>query len=301
MKYRQTLLAFLIPALLFSGCVSVRQVASDAVDGEGGGVSVQVFADDASRKAGVLSPRFVVGELERSADGGWQPIFRSLDPSWTVLDLPPGKYKLSFPAQLDEIGNAVRIEDKGRIFRVKKGRIAELESTLDHTPKALIVTGVMTAMIVAVVLHEWLDDHGLPKPPVPRGLLADVAFTMTLDLAFGSPRGRGPVGRPPVVTSHFPEEGALVAAKRLRLIFVASEPLDAFELPAKSVTVLAEKGGLVDGYVTYDPDRWWVIWESHEDLPRDDVLHATLDPEAIRDMAGLGLSEPVSFSFRTTQ
>ncbi len=301
MRFQRAIVVLLLPAIILSGCVSVHHVASEVVDGESGGVSVKVFADDDARKDGVLSPRFVVGELERSTAGGWQPIFKSLDPAWTVLDLPPGKYRLTFPAMLDGDGNATLTDDDGRIFRVKKGRIAQLETTLYHSSKALIAAGVVTAVVVGLILIDWLDDHGLPSPPVPPDLLFDVAFAITLDLSFDPVRGPGAGGRPPVVTSHFPEEGALVASRRLRLIFVASEPLDAFELPAKSVTVLAENAGLVAGYVTYDPDRWWVIWEPHEDLPRDDIVHVTLDPEAIHDLGGRELVAPVSFSFRTTQ
>lgn len=289
----------MVSTTLLAGCVSVRHVGSQAVESEGGGVAVRVFADDAARKADALSPRFVVGELDRQTAGSWQPVFRSLDPAWTVLDLPPGKYRLQFPALLDDAGNALRTEDEGRTFRVKAGQISKLEATLSHTPKALIAAGVVTAVVAGVLLHDWLDDHGLPKPPLRPDLLVDVAFAITLDFAHPSVWGPGPPGRPPVVTSHFPQNDALVAARRVRVIFALSEPLGATELPAETVTVLAEDAGLVPGYVTYDPNQWWVTWESNEDLPSDDVLHVTLDPDDIEDLGGRELAAPVSFSFRT--
>lgn len=295
------LLAALQIALLATGCVSVRTTGTYQAQGDDlGGVEVHVFPDDDARKAGAPGPRFVVGALERRDGGAWYPVFRSLEPAWTVVDLPPGKYRLRFSAVLDEAGNAVRIDDAGRTFRVKAGQVTEVEATLDHFPTALVVAGVVTAVVAAVLLHDWLEDHDLPVPPPPPPLLADAIFHVTVNVAAFHGWGPAYPDRPPVVTSHFPEDGALVAARRLRVIFAASEPLDPDEVGAETVTVLGERSGLVPGQVAYDLERWWVIWEPYDDLPRDDTFHVTLDPEEVEDLGGREMPTFSSFTFRTT-
>ncbi len=286
-------------ALLLGGCVSVRTTGSHATTGDLGGLQVTVFADDDARRAGQVGPRFVVSRLERRQGQTWQPVFHSLKASWAVVDLPPGKYRLHFPAVLDDQGNAVRLDDEGKVFRVRKGKVSEVETTLEHVPKGLIVAGVVTAVVAAVLLHDWLDDIDLPDPPA-LDIVADVAFHLTLDLAtldYCCPE------RPdlePVVTSHFPENEALVAARTVRVVFASSEPLDPSEVEAGAVTVLAESAGLVPGSVTYDPENWWVVWTPDSDLPRGDLLHVTLAADALEDLGGNALGEPVSFTFKTT-
>jgi Bacterial Ig-like domain len=293
--------SLLLMPLLLAGCVSVRTTRSPQVGADDGGVAVRVFADDDARRSGVPGPPFVVGELERREGNRWRPVFRSLKPEWTVIDLPPGKYRVRFPAVLDEGGNAVRTDDDGRVVRVRKGEVTEVEATLDHFPTGLVVAGVVTAVVAAVLLHDWLDDHDLPTPPLPDPLLADVLFHLTVEVPFSAGCCAGRPDPPPVVTSHFPEEGALVAARRVRVLFALSEPLDPDEVEGDAVTVLAEKTGLVAGGVTYDPANWWVVWQPDEDLPRDDLFHVTLGAEAVEDLGGNELPAPATFTFRTTR
>lgn len=287
--------------LLLAGCVSVRTAQSPG-DGDLGGVSVRVFPDDDARRDGVLGPRFVVGELERRADGGWHPVFKAMGPTWTVVDLPPGKYRVRFPALLDDQGNAVATDDRGEVFRVRPGEVTEVEATLDHFPTGLVVVGVAAAVVAAVLLHEWLDDHDLPTPSLPHEVLGDAIFHLTIHAVFFDPYPYpGVVDPPPVVTSHFPEEEALVAARRVRVVFALSEPLDPAGMGGDAVTVVAEDAGRVPGLTSYDPARWWVVWEADGDLPRHDLLHVTLAAESVEDLGGNELREPASFTFRTTR
>jgi hypothetical protein len=104
-----------------------------------------------------------------------------------------------------------------------------------------------------------------------------------------------------VVTSHFPPDGARVSADRVRITFVLSAPLDAHTLQDDGITILGENSGLLPGHTSYDGDRWWLVWEGDDDLPRDETLHVTLSEESVEDRYGNELDAPVSFSFTTTE
>jgi len=295
-------LALALVAGLAGGCLSVRATGSQKVGGPTGGVALRIFADDAARRAGQPGPRGLVSELERQADSDWHPVFRSLDPTWTVMGLAPGRYRLRFPARLDESGHVVRLDEDLRGLRVHAGEVTEVEAVLEHVSKPLVAVGVVAAVVAAVVIADWLDDHDLPLPPLPPPPpeLAELVFYVAMDVSAGPNwQGAGPE-HPPVVTSHFPEDGALVAARRLRPTFALSAPLVDHHLSADAITVLGERSGLVAGTAGYDGDRWLVYWEPADDLPRGDSFHVTLAAEGIEDAGGRELATAVSFSFRTT-
>lgn len=288
--------------LLLSGCLSMRTTGKAKTTGEGGGVAVKIYPDDDARKAKQLATGSIVGELQRNEKGKWVPVFRSLDPKWTVLGLPPGDYRLRFPARLDDQGNVVALDTTEKRIRIKKGEVVQVDTTIEHFPTALVAAGVVTAVVAAVLLHDWLEDHDLPLPPLPPPPpeLLDAIFYVSIDVPGPQPWPGAVVASSPVVTSHFPEEGALVASRRIRLTFALSEPIDADELEQDGVAVLGEKSGLVPGHVRYDAGHWWVIWEPDGDLPREDLFHVTLAADAVEDHQGHELAAPVSFSFRTT-
>ncbi len=296
-------LALLTAVALLSGCVSTRTRShTTGGDRQTGGIQVTVYQDDDARRESRVGPRFIAGELERRAGKGWEPVFKALSPRWTVVSLPPGKYRVRFTARLDESGHAVRLDDPGKVVRVRKGEVAEVETVLEHVPTGLIVAGVLTAVVAAVLLHEWLGDHDLPLPdlpPLPH--LADAVFQITLDATYLASEVRSAPSLPPVMTSHFPETDALVAAKRVRVVFASSEPLNPDDVEAQGITVLAEGAGLLAGTTRYDPEHWWVVWEPAADLPRDDLLHVTLAADAAEDLGGNELPAPISFQFRTAE
>ncbi len=307
-------LALLVAALLLNSCLSVQTRHHPITGGGGagvtdgsGGIALQVFADDDAQKAGTPGPRGLFIELERKEGTRFTPVFRSLEPAWSVMGLPPGEYRLRFPARLDDQGNAVKLDEEPRVIKVLAGEVTEVDTVLEHVDKGLIVAGVIAAVALAV----FLDVHDLPVPPLPPippppGVL-DAVFWISLDAAtppvYGPPGGWVPAGpgRTPVVTSHFPPDGARVAADRVRITFALSGPLDAHTLQDGGITVLGEKSGLLPGHTSYDGNRWWLVWEGDGDLPRDETLHVTLSEEAIEDMNGDELGAPVSFSFTTTE
>lgn len=293
-------LIFCQVTLALSSCVSVRTTGSRETGGPGGGVAVQVFEDDEAWRAETPGPVGVVSELERRQGVKWEPVFRSLDPAWAVTGLPSGSYRLHFPARLDESGNVVRLADRARFITVQHGKITEVKAVLRHVPAALVALAVVTVVVIAVLLVDWLDDHDLPLPPPPPPELAEAAFYVSLNL--GAPEWSGLSDRAaPQVTSHFPAAGALVAARRVRIVFALSEPAQPVELEPQAVTVLGEASGIVPGTVSYDPKEWWVVWEPRADLARGDSYHVTLSADAVEDLAGNELEGPVSFAFRTAR
>lgn len=292
----------LLATLLLTGCFSTRAVGRSPSAGRGGGVAVRVFADDDARLMGRVVTSSIVGELDRRDDGQWVPVFRSLDSRWTVVGLKPGKYRLRFPAWLDEEGREVPLDSRPKMIRVRADQVTEVETVVEHVPPALIAAGVATAVVAAALLWDWLDDLDLPGPPLPPPPpeLVEAVFQVGVQIAVAS-EIPGPVSpSPPFVTSHFPEPGDWLAARRVRVTFSLSEPVDPDEVDAEAILVEGERSGPIPGRVSYDPRRWWVVWEPLDDLPRDDVFHVTLAAGSIEDLSGMELEDSVSFTFRTT-
>ncbi len=287
--------------LALSGCVSMKTVGSRPGEGPGGGVALTVFADDAAHQAGRPSPAGILGELDRREGTGWAPVFRSLDPVWTVAGLPPGRYRVCLPARLDGSGNVVRMADQAAEVEVADGRVTEVRAVLDHVSPALVVVGVITVVVAAVLLSDYIHEHGLPPPPpLPPGL-AEAVFYVSLDLVAASGWSGAGDRLPPSVTSHFPASGAIVAARRPRVLFTFSEPLRRDGLSPEAVTVLGEKSGLLPGQVSYDAEHWWVAWQPRADLAPGDTFHVTLAGDGVESAAGKELEAAVSFTFTTAR
>lgn len=299
---RRTVVAALLvvqAAWLAGGCVSVKTSATRPA-ASGGGVAVEVYAADADRRAGVAGPPGVLGELERQIGRRWQPVFRSLNPSWAVVGLPAGHYRVRFPARLSAAGDVERLaRPVQRRITVRDGVMTDVQVTLQHVPPTLVAAGVVTVVAAAVLLAKFLDDHDLPKPPLPPPELAEVAFYVSLDLAQMAAWREVRDRQAPLVTSHFPAAGAVVAARRPRVIFALSEPLSPRLLRGDAVTVLGESSGLLNGVVSWDAAHWWVTWTPREDLAPGDVYHVTLAAEAVRDEGGNAPPHATSFWFKT--
>lgn len=294
------LLAVAQVVLALSGCVSVKTTATRPSEGPGGGVAVKVFSDDSTRRGNQVGPMGIVGELQRQEGKAWRTVFRSLNPSWVVVGLPPGTYRVSFPARLTDAGDVERMEKPVReTLRVQQGKMTDVQVTLSHISPALVVIAVVTVVVAAVLISDYLSDHDLPEPPLPSPELLDVAFHITMDVAIAASWSEGGDHSAPTVTSHFPASGALVAARRPRVLFCLSEPVQATEVEAQGISVLGEESGLIQGVVSYDTSNWWVVWTPSQDLPAGDTFHVTLAGDAVEDQAGNEPSKPSSFAFKT--
>jgi len=283
--------------LALSGCLSVQATTTRPAQGPGGGVAVQVFPDDSARRTGKPGPSGIMGELDRREHDGWVPVFRSLNPAWTVAGLPPGSYRVRFPARLDGTGNVVRLGENTTEFKVQEGKFTDVSAVLDHVDTALVVAGVVAAVLIAKYVH----DHGLPTPPPPPPGLLDAVFYVSINVVTG-PGWTGVADKlPPTVTSHFPATDALVAARRPRVVLAFSEPLLPQAVSPDGVIVLGETSGLVPGQVSYDAQNWWVVWQPAADLAPGDTIHVTLAKDAVKDLAGNDPEGPTTFTFKTAK
>lgn len=284
---------------LAAGCATVREAGRHPGTGDLGAIHVAAFADDDARGAGHPFDGAVSGVLERQSGRQWIPIFRSIAPTWTVASLEPGRYRVRFDARLDPRGAPEALERPvGKIVKVHPGEVVDVELILDHVSPAMVAAGAAAVVVAAVLLHRWLDDHDLPHPPLPPPEVVNAAFWVTLDLANAPPDWR-PVQDAPLVTSHFPLEGDLVAARRVRVLFSLSEPIDPSRLGSDAVSVSTAAGERLPGRVSWDPNRWWIVWEPATDLPPGTEITASLDPGQTIDDDGLPLTGPASFRFRT--
>jgi hypothetical protein len=288
-------------SLTLTGCLSVRTTGSKEAQGVGGGVALLVFANDSGRRAGNPGPAGIVSELERMQDGRWKPVFRSLNAAWTVAGLPPGDYRVRFPARLDAAGNVVALGGEPKNVTVQEGRVTQVQAVLDHVPTALVVVAVALVVVAIVLLVVYLQDHDLPLPPPPPPEIAEAVFYVSLDLAMTPGWVTESRPQPLAVTSHFPAGDALVAARRPRVIFALSEAARPGDLHGDAVAVLGEKSGLIPGTVSYDGEHWWVVWTPSADLTAADTYHVTLQAEAVEGLRGNELANPVSFAFRTAK
>ncbi len=287
--------------LSVSACASLRSVPSVPFDGEGGAVRVRVFADDEARGAGEVLTSRIVGELERRGeDRTWRPVFRSLEPSWTVAGLAPGRYRVTFAARLDGEGAVEALERTvTEEVKVVEGEVAQVELVLDHVSPAMVAAGVVGIVVAAVLLHELLDDLDLPAPPPPPAWALETAFWVTLDLA-SAPNPWVERARGPQVTSTFPVEGDLVAAARPRVVLSLSAPLDPASVVPDAIRVTTAEGVELAGTVSYDRRRWWLLWEPAEDLPRDASLEVSVSPR-LSGVDGEPLSGAERFVFATAR
>lgn len=293
--------AGLVAVALLAGCATARVAGRHPAPGQGGGVRVRVFADDDARRAGRVLDGALSGALERREKQGWTPVFRSLDPAWTVAGLLPGRYRVRFDDTLDAAGRARGLERPvARSVEVRAGELVEVEVILDHVSPAMVAAGAVAVVAAAVLLHEWLDDVDLPTPPPPPAWLVDTVFWVTLDVAT-TPSTWVPRASSAQVTSHFPRADDLVAAPRVRVVFALSEPIAPAALAADAVTVETADGGLLPGDVSWDARRWWVVWTPAADLPRAARLTATLHADRLADPAGNPLAAAASFEFRTAR
>lgn len=297
-----TLFPFAVPALLLLlGCASAREAGRHpGEDPESGGVQVAIFADDDAREAGSTLAEPVSGVLERREGRSWVPLFRSLESSWAIAGLEPGRYRVRFDSRLDDRGQPEALERPLiEEVRVAAGEVVDVEVVLDHVSPAMVAAGAAAVIVAAVLLHEWLGDLDLPTPPPPPAWALDAAFWITVDLA-AQPRSWIPRDRAPQVTSHFPRQDERIAAASVRVVFALSEPIDPARGFADAIRVTTADGRELAGRVDWVEESWWLTWEPERDLPRDSVIDVTLLPESVVDRVGAPIRRSVHFSFRTT-
>ena len=74
------------------------------------------------------------------------------------MGLEPGRYRVRFPARLDDAGNAVANAERPRGIRVRAGKVTEVEATLGYVfdaagPTGAIITAATPLNAVAYPAH----------------------------------------------------------------------------------------------------------------------------------------------------
>ncbi|MEO8277627.1 MAG: hypothetical protein ABI639_15550 [Thermoanaerobaculia bacterium] len=298
-----------LAALLLTSCFSVQTHRRPLNEGDHttGGIALRVYADDAARKANTPGPRGLSIELDRKEGAKFRPVFRSLEPTWSVLGLPPGEYRLSFPERLDAAGEVQALDERPRMLRIHAGEVAEVDTVLSHVNKGMVVAGVVAAVVAAVLLDDWLGDHDLRPPlphlPPPPPDVLDAIFWISVS-AGSEPYEThewhdSPEPLRPLITSHFPPADALVAAQKVRITFSLSGPIDGRTVSADAIRVVGENSGVLPGRCHYDADRWWIVWEGTGELPRDESFRVDLAGPAVAELRSDEPESALRFDFRS--
>lgn len=299
------LLALSLVLALLGGCASVSaHHRPDPSLGALGGVSFVLFADDDARAARLPGPAGIVAVLERSEGSAWTPVFRGLRPSWAVTGLEPGRYRVRVPSRLDQTGAEVALEQvAAKTFRVRPGQVVETEATLEHVSKGLVAAGIVAGVVAAIALHEWLGDHDLPDlplPPPPPLWLADLALTLVVDLSpppaavYGLDDTKAP---PFVVSGVVPSAGSIVPAGPVRVVVAFAADPGSVILAPEAIHASSDLEGAIDGYASWDPERWWLEWEPARELEPGEVVTVEIDTNALRGRGGRTLPGPVVTTF----
>ena len=100
--------------------------------------------------ASVLAGAIEGGQTTPTPGPAFEPVFRSLDPAWSVLGLPPGDYRLRFPSRLDASGEPQPLDERPRAVKVRAGEVTDVDAVLEHVDKGLVVVGVIAAGEAAI-------------------------------------------------------------------------------------------------------------------------------------------------------
>ncbi|MGA7991196.1 MAG: hypothetical protein WCC53_07200, partial [Thermoanaerobaculia bacterium] len=182
------LLVVLAP-LALDGCVSIGVSRTDLSTPPEpsapplGAVTVAVYERPADREADRHAFFPVLSELVR-VDKGETLVARSMSPTWTAKDLPPGRYRLRVTKRIDEKGDIVPLSNPGdQAFDVAAGERTVVSVVLRKVPVFWIVVAAITVVAIIVLVIIGIDRGNLPKPP-PLPPLPPVAIVIPL-----GPRG----------------------------------------------------------------------------------------------------------------
>lgn len=298
--------------LLFSiaGCLSTNvNVRTDGA-ADGAGVLVRVFADPDAEKARRTEASGTLIELfSLDKQGNETFLQRSLAGEWGVSQLPPGKYRLRVVAVLDAGGNIreARSGDRETDIEVKAGQTAEVKIILKKTPTGLIVAATVTVVVFAVALAIIMGKNDI-KPPLPTNVLGHLPPPPLLHHIIVAPDlwivpVAGPVRRErssaPLVTSVFPEPGAVVAARRVMPTLTISQPLDEAKIGPDTILMLGSRSGMVpgttavhNGLLRFGPSR---------DLVPGETVTVTVRAHGVVNPDGGRLEDDFSWSFQVAQ
>lgn len=291
-------LAVLAP-LALDGCVSVglaRSSMAEPASTGGGELSVAVYRKSSDRDAGTTVRFPVLSELERVEGGMRSTVARSMAGSWSLAELPPGRYALRVERKIDEHGDVVPLKQpSSKEFEVRAGERVTASVVLERVPVGLIVLAAVTVVLLVVLAIELADDVPLPPPP-PPDLLPDLFVQVALAIPLG---GRpGPTAPEPGVADVFPAPGSVVAARRVTVSFLASVPLDPSGIGDGAVLAVGTLSGEIPGTVSWRAEDQLLLFAPSVDFTPGEEVTVTLDLGEVASASGRSGSGRVSTTFR---
>jgi hypothetical protein len=285
------LLLVALAPLALDGCVSIGVSRAELSAPPGpsappaGAVTVAVYERPADRDAGRHVATPVLSELLRD-DAGRTLVARSMSPTWTVPDLPPGRYRLLVTRRIDGNGNVVALDNPGdQAFDVVAGERTVVSVVLRKVPVFWIVLAAVTVVAIVVLAIIGIDRGDLPKPPrlPPLPPLPPVAIAIPL-----GPRGGegGPVTSLPAAVDVFPASGSVVAARRVTITFLLSMPLAADGIEDGAVLAVGTSSGPIAGAASFDERDQLLRFAPSQDFAPGEEVTVTLDLSKLRGENG---------------
>jgi hypothetical protein len=294
------LLVALAP-LALDGCVSIGVSRADlpAPPEPGapprGAVTVAIYEKPADREADRHVAFPVLSELLREGKGETL-VARSMNPTWTVPDLPPGRYRLRVTKRIDDKGNVVALDNPGdTAFDVTAGERTVVSVVLRKVPVFWIVVAALTVVALIVLAIVGVDRGVLPKPP-PLPPIPPVA--VMIPLGAGAEGAGAPAVPAPSAVDVFPAPGSVVAAKRVSVTFLLSMPLAENGVEGGAVLAVGTTSGDLPGQTSYLPEEQLLRFAPSQDFAPGEDVTITLDLSKLRGEAGRKGSGLFSTTFK---
>ena len=295
------LLVALAP-LALDGCVSIGVTSADLPAPPepsappAGAVTVAIYERPADREADRHVAFPVLSELQRVGKGETL-VARSMAATWTVKDLPPGRYRLRITKRIDDAGNVVSLQHPGdTTFEVAAGERTVVSVVLKKVPVFWIVVAAVTVVALVVLAIIGIHKGDLPKPP-PLPPLPPVA--LVIPLGAGGEGGPGSPAVPsPAAVDVFPAPGSVVAARRVAVTFLLSMPLVTGGIEEGAVLAVGTSSGDIRGRASYLPDEQLLRFTPSQDFAPGEEVTVTLDLSKLRGEAGRTGSGRFSTTFK---
>ena len=289
-------LVLLAPSAL-DGCVSVglARSAREGGDGGTGEVVVAVYRTTGERDSGVPVSHPVLAELQRVEGSARKTVARSMAATWSLGDVPPGRYALRTSKKIDDEGDVVPL--KGPVekeFSVRAGERVEAKVVLEKVPVFWIVLAAITVVFLVVLAIDAAGDGSLPLPPPPP--IPPVFAGVALEIPFG--RTAGPRAVEPGVVDVFPAPGSVVAARRVSVSFFVTVPLAPGPVDEEAVLAVGSLSGEIPGSVEWREEERLLRFVPSQDFWAGETVTVTLDLGKVESAAGRSGSGRATTSFR---
>ena len=260
-----------------------------------GAVTVTVYEKVADRDADRHAAYPVLSELFRT-DKAETLVARSMNATYTVNDLSPGRYRLKIAKRIDERGDVVALSDPADAsFDVKAGERTVVSVVLKKVPVFWIVVAAIT--VVALVVLAIMGVHHGHLPPPPPLPLPPVAIVIPV----GAGGESGPPGAPvpaPAAVDVFPAPGSAVAARRVTVTFLLSMPLAVDGIEADAVLAVGSTSGELRGLTSFDAQEQLLRFAPSRDFEPGEEVTVTLDLGKLRGENGREGSGRFSTTFK---